>query len=356
MTTVMEVDINKFKNNIKKIKKFVGKKEIMPVVKANGYGTYINKNIDLMNTFKIVGVANVKEAKSMRKDGYKNEILVLNQPDISDIKDILKYDISIGISSIEFLENIIDVKKPIKVELEIETGMNRTGIKLEDLERFISLLKTNKNIIVEGVYTHLSSADYDIEYTKLQINLFHKAVNIVKKNFKSIKYIHSQASSGILNYKDNYSNLVRVGIIMYGYLPFMKAKDIIDVEPICKLKTKITYLKEVNCGDAISYGRKYIATKKLKVATIPIGYADGIRRSLTDMYVIVDNKKVKIIGTICMDSLMIDVTGIKNVKVGDTVYIWDNKNITLESIAQKASTINYEILSTIGERVERVFV
>ncbi len=352
----MEVNVTKFKNNINKIKKYAGKKEIMPVIKANGYGTYINKNIDSINNFNIVGVACVKEAKDLRDSGYKNDILVLNQPDMMDIKDIIKYDISIGLSSIEFLESILNIKKLIRVQLEIETGMNRTGIKLEDLEKFISVVKKNKNILVEGIYTHLSSADFDKEYTEIQLDMFHKAVDIVKNNFKSIKYIHSQASNGILNYDDSYSNTIRLGLIMYGYESFKGANKIIDVEPICKLKTKITYLKNVSSGESISYSRKYIANKNIRVATIPIGYADGLRRSLTGMNVLVNNKKAKIIGTICMDSCMIDVTNIKDVKVGDTVYIWDNDNITLDSIADRASTINYEILSTIGGGGKKEFI
>lgn len=349
--TIMEVDVDKFKNNISKIRKYVNK-EVMPIVKANAYGTYLNQNTTLMNEFNILGVALVDEAVSLRKKGYKNEILVINQPYKDDIEDIIKYDITIGLSSPEFLKN---VNKKIKVHLEIETGMNRTGIKLDDLDDFIKLVKNNKNIIVEGIYTHLSSADYDETYTKNQYTLFKKAVEKIKSEFITIKYIHSDASNGLLKYNNPITNLSRIGIIQYGYYSYPEAKEIINLDPITTLKTKITFIKKVEKNESISYSRKYKTKRSSIIATIPIGYADGFRRELFGFDVIVNNKKANIVGTICMDSCMIDVTDIPNVEIGTDVFIWDNKNITLEDISEKCNTINYEIMSCISERVPRVF-
>ena len=354
--TVMEVSKKEFINNIKKIKDYVGSKEILPVIKANGYGTHINKELDILNHFNIVGVAIVDEGIDIRETGYKKDILILNQPDISEIDEIIENDLIIGISSFEFLNELIKWKDKVKVHLEIETGMNRTGIKLNELDDFVRIIKKHKNIIVEGIYTHLSSADYDEKYTKKQLDIFNKAVKKIIYEFSTIKYVHSQASNGLLKYNDDCTNLVRAGLIMYGFESFPGAKEIIDFKPICKLKTKITYLKEIDEGEAISYSQKFISNKKMKVATIPIGYADGLRRSLLNIgEVVIHNQKVKILGTICMDSCMIDVTDIKDVKVGDEVYIWDNENITLDDIAEKCNTINYEILSTISDRVPRIF-
>lgn len=189
-----------------------------------------------------------------------------------------------------------------------------------------------------------------------QLNAFEEAVNICKEQFDTIKYIHSSASNGILNFKDydNVSNLVRPGIIIYGYEPFEGSNKKIEVEPVCKLKTKITFIKEIEKGESVSYSRKFIANEKMKVATIPIGYADGLRREMIGQgEVVINGKKVPILGTICMDSCMIDVTNIENVEIGTQVYIWDNENIKLEDIAKQCNTINYEILSTISDRVER---
>lgn len=349
--TILEVNINKFLNNIEKIKNYCPNKEIMPVIKANAYGTYLNKRLDILNHFNIVAVAKVKEAIEIRKTGYEKEIFVLNQPLIEELDEIANQNITIGLSEIEFLKK---VNKPIKVHLEIETGMNRTGIQLEYLNSFIEEIKKNKNIIVEGIYTHFSSADNDFEYTNKQFKLFQKAKEEVEKNF-SLKYIHCSASNGILNVKEDVTNMIRPGLLIYGYEPFPKAKDKIPVEEITELKTKMTYIKELDENESISYNRKYQTEKKMKVATIPIGYADGLRRELTNIgEVFVKGEKRKILGSICMDSCVIDVTDL-DVKVGDTVIIWDNKNITVEEIAQKCNTISYEILSTISERVERYF-
>ncbi len=350
----MVIDLNKFNNNIDKIKKYVGGKTLIPVIKANGYGTYINTRLDVIDKFDIVAVAIVKEAVELRNIGYYKEILVINQPCSLDIEDIIKYDITIGVSDLDFIKKIIDTKEKIKVHLEIETGMNRTGIKLQDLDSIVNLIK-DSNLIVEGVYTHLSSADSDEEYTLKQLDTFKDGVAIVSDNFDTLKYIHSGASNGLLKYDDGISNACRPGLVMYGYETFDNMYSFIDVEPIATLKSMITFLKEVDIDESISYSRRFITKRKSKIATIPIGYADGIRRSLTNNgYVVVNNKKAPIVGTVCMDSFMIDVTDI-DCKVGDEVYIWDNDNITLDEVAKECNTINYEILCTISNRVPRIF-
>ncbi len=355
--TIMEVNIKNFNENINYIQEYVGHKKLIPVIKANGYGTYINKNLELINKFDIVSVAIVQEAVELRKLGFKKEILVLNQPYVDDIEEIEEYNITVGISDISFLEELIKRKSNVNVHLEIETGMNRTGININHLEEFIDKTKENKNIVVEGVYTHLSSADFDEEYTNMQLDKFKQAVEIVKKYFENIKYIHSSASNGLLKFDDGVSNYVRPGIIMYGYESYDGIKEIINIKPIATLKTKITFIKEINKGEAISYSQKFIFKDKMKIATIPIGYADGFRRELFEKgEVVINNQKAKIVGTICMDSCMVDVTNIENVTVGTDVYIWDNKIITLEEIAKKCNTINYEILCTISNRVPRVLV
>ena len=144
---------------------------------------------------------------------------------------------------------------------------------------------------------------------------------------------------------------------MYGYESGNGIKEKIDLKPVAKLKSKITYLKEVEMGTSISYGRRFITKRKSRIATVPIGYADGLKRILSNVgEVVINDKKAPIVGSICMDSFMVDVTDIEDVKYGDDVYIWDNKIITIEDIAKKCDTINYEILSTIGKRVPRIFI
>lgn len=354
--TYLEVNLREFENNIEKIKKYVGKKEIMPVIKANAYGTYINKRLDMLDKFNIVAVALVDEAIELRKLGYKKEIFVLNQPDIHEIELIDKYDITVGLSDEESLDTMIVHNKEFKIHLEIETGMNRTGININKLEKYIRKIKRTK-IIVEGVYSHLSSADYNKEYTEKQIETFKKALEILKENDIKPKYVHISASNGILNYEPlEFTNMVRPGLIMYGYKTFDNSNKIIDVKPICKLKSTITFIKTVEENTPISYAQKYITDTRKRIATIPIGYGDGYRRSLTNKgYILVNNRKAKIVGAVCMDSCMIDITNIENVKTGDKVIIFDNEKITLDDIAKQCDTINYEILCNFNERIPRIF-
>lgn len=354
--TYMEINLNNFLYNMKEIKKYVPTDtKLMPVIKANAYGTYINTRMDILKEYDIVAVASVDEAVNLRKLGYKKEIFVLNQPYKTEIHKIIKYCITIGLCSYEFLKELSKHKKKVKVHLEVETGMGRTGIYPEKIKEFIK--KIPSNVIVEGIYTHFSSADFDELYTKKQIDKFNEAVNITTSILGKLKYIHSSASNGIINYPNAHFNLVRPGIIMHGYKSANDTLDKISLKPVAQLKSTIIYLKEVEPGTSISYGQRYTTTKKSIIATIPIGYADGLKRELSnDWCVIIHGEKAKILGSICMDSFMADVTNIKDVKVGDEVYIWDNENITLEDIAEKCHTINYEIISTISDRVPRKFI
>ena len=355
--TVLEINLDNFEYNLNQIKnKLKPETKIMPVIKANAYGTYINKRLDILNKFDIVAVAIVDEGEDLRKLGYEKEIFVLNQPDINEIEKIVQNNLTIGLSSIEFLKEVKKQNKDLRVHVEIETGMGRTGVALEKVEEFIEERKNTKNIKVEGIYTHLSSADNDEEYTKKQLKIFSEAVEKITKKINTIKYIHSSASNGIVNYPEGQYNLVRAGMILYGYESGEGIKEKIDLKPVAKLKSKITYLKEVEKGTSISYGRRFITKKKSKIATIPIGYADGLRRCLSNKgEVLINGKKAPIIGSVCMDSFMADVTDLPEVKLGDTVYIWDNEKITLDELAKKCDTINYEIISTISDRVPREF-
>ena len=352
----MEVDLDNLEYNIKQIQNIIGKDvKIMPVVKASGYGTHINERLDILNKFDVVAVANVDEGVFIRNLGYEKEIFVLNQPYESEIEKIIEYNIVVGISSYEFADKLGKTNKPITVHVEVGTGMGRTGVHPYKIEKYLQSL--SRNIKVEGIYTHFSSADKDDEYTKQQLKSFKIAVEKAKEVLGNIKYIHTAASNALLNYPESHFNLVRPGIILYGYEASESTLEKIQLKPIAKLKAKITFLKEVEEGTSIGYGRSYITTKPTYVATVPIGYADGFRRDFSNGWeVLIKGKKVPIIGKVCMDSFMVDVTKIEDVQIGDEVIIWDNENITLEELANKCNTINYEILCTIGTRVPRKFI
>ena len=354
--TILEINLSNLKYNIDQIQQLVGSDvQLMPIIKANGYGTYINKRLDVINQFNILAVACVDEAVALREIGYEKEIFVLNQPYKDEIKKILEYDIVVGISSYEFAEELAKTNKEVKVHIEIGTGMGRTGVHPYKVEKYVKSLSSN--IKVEGIYTHFSSADSDDEYSEKQLESFKIAVNTAKEILGDIKYIHAAASNALINYPEARYNLVRPGIILYGYKGAEDTYEKLDLKPIATLKSKVIFLKTVEEGTSIGYGRSYITNKETKVATVPIGYADGFRRTFSNGWkVLINGKKVPIIGKVCMDSFMVDVTDLEDIKIGDEVIIWDDKNIYLDDLAEKCDTINYEILCTISDRVPRKFI
>ena len=356
--TTIEVNIENARYNINQRRKTVGENiTIMPVIKANGYGSYINKKIEFLNDFDIVAVAIVDEGIALRNLGYKKDIFILNQPYVDEIDKIIKYNLIIGVSSDRFIEELGERRKKVKIHRELGSGMGRTGIHPKRVDEYIEKIKKYDNIIIDGIYTHLSAADIDKEYTRKQLNSFDFAVESAKKKIDTIRFVHAQASTGILNFNEKKYNLVRPGIIIYGFYPDDSFKDKIDLKPvITKFASKITFLKTVPEGFSIGYERSYITKRETKVATIPVGYGDGFRRCLSNNWeVCINGKRVPIIGNVCMDSFMADVTDIE-ANVGDEVIIFDYKNITLEEYAKASNGINYEMICSISDRVPRKFI
>lgn len=357
----LEVDSKSILHNMQEIKKHVGDAvSIMPVIKDEGYKTGINNKLAVYNAcnIKIVGVAIVDEAVELREEGYTGEIFVLNQIYVEDIENVKKYNVTIGVGDSSFLKELGKcVDYNFKIHIEIDTGMGRTGVRPERLKEYIEELKKHSNITVEGIYTHFSCSDTDKSFTNLQIEKFNEAIKVCESEGLKLKYIHACNSAGVIDFKEAHYNLVRPGIILYGYYPDESLKGRLDLKPALKLKSKISYIKTVPAGTAISYGRRYVTDSVRTIATVQLGYADGLRRSMTNKGKVVINGKIApMVGTICMDCFMVDVTDIDDVKVGDTVYIWDNENISVEDVAAIYGTINYEVISTISDRVVREYI
>lgn len=358
------IDLSAIDFNLKSIKSNLrANTEIMPVIKATAYGTgdIGLKEVLLKNNINIVAVALTEEGANLRKHDFKMPIVILNQPLEEEIPYIVENNLTPGIAVLDFAKKLNEYanqkQTTINVHVEIDTGMGRVGVKPEETLEFIKELKELGNINVEGIYTHFSSADSSKEYTNEQISKFQFVVNELEKESIKVKYMHACNSAGIMCYPEAHYNLVRPGISIYGYYPDEGMDCKINLKPSAKLKSKISFIKEVDSGSAISYSRKFVTERKSIIATVPIGYADGIRRELTNKgKVYVNGKIAPIVGTVCMDSFMIDVTDMPNTKIGDEVVIFDNENITLEEVAKQCGTINYEILSGISNRVPRVYV
>ena len=353
-STQLVIDLKNIQYNIDSIKKYLGNDvEIMPIVKANGYGTHLNYCTDILNQFNYVGVALLDEAITLKKNGYVNNIFILYPLSQEELEIAINENFIVNGSNIFDISN--NLKKGIKVHLEIETGMGRTGLLEQNIDEYIKKLKANPNIIVDGIFTHLSSSGTDKIFSLKQINKFEKIVEKFSINGIETKYKHICCSGGLKKYKEYIYNMVRIGLLIYGYYPNDTLKKEIDLKPSMILKTKISFLKEIDIGDTVGYNQNFIAKEKTKVATIPFGFADGLIGLETGIpYVIVNNNKAKIIG-ICMDNMMIDVTNIQNINIGDEVYIWDNKELTIEEIGNWCNGIcNYEVMTSITERVPRI--
>lgn len=359
----LEINLDSIKYNLAEIKKLVGDKVlVMPVIKADGYGTGAKKLKEVLdkNDIKYVAVAIIDEAIELKMNDFKQDIVILNELLKDEVEDILKYDLIPSISVYDVAENLNNIakkeSKKIRIHIKVDTGMGRVGLRNDDVLEFVRKVSKLENIIIDGIFTHFSSADSSEEYTNKQINIFNEVISNLEKNGFDFKFKHIAASAGILNFEKSHFNMVRPGIINYGYYPSKNEKEKIKLKPSTKLISRVVFVKEVEKGTAISYSRTYVTNKKTKIATIPIGYADGIRRQMSNKgRVFINGKYANIIGNVCMDNFMVDVTGI-DVKIGDQVVIWDNENITLDEVASICDTINYEILCGISKRIPRKYI
>ena len=362
----LEIDLDNLEHNINEINKVIPfKTKIIAVVKANAYGhgmISISKKLESIG-IQDFAVATLQEAIILRKNNIKGSILILGYTDIENVQYIIDYDLIQTAVDEDYAEKLLQLSfdKKIKVHLKINTGMNRIGINYKNIN-IMKQLYFSSNLEVLGIFSHLCVADSnikeDIDFTHLQISRFNDLITILKNSMIDIGKVHLQSSYGILNYPELEFDYVRPGIIMYGINSEdnIDTKIKLDIKPVLSLKARVTSVKEIDIDDSVSYGRMYIASKKEKIASVSIGYADGFPRNLSckGVKVLVNNKYAEIIGRICMDQLIIKVDDIE-VKQGDIVtLIGSDKNVSAERIALYSDTITNELLSRLGERLNRI--
>jgi len=359
--TKLKVDKSAIEHNLAQIKKCVGNDvAIMPIIKSNAYGAGLKLVGELVKDYPFVGVANVNEAKSLLGIISPEKIFILYQPSFDDIGAIAEFSFTIAVCEVEFLEKLNDsIPKTIDVHLSLDTGLGSTGINCTDVQKFCEQAKSFNNINVKGAFSqfgaHESLDPVDIKFTDNQVEKFDKAVTIIESILEKLDYKHISCSGAVITRPNDYKDMVRVGCLIYGIYPQDFFKEHIDLKPVFSLSTKITGIKELNKGDMVGYRHagSFKATKPAKIATIPIGYADGLTRKICDDgYFIVNGKKAKVI-SISMNICNIDVTGIK-ANLGDEVTIIDNKNITLENVAEWCDLGFDELMTHFGIGLERV--
>lgn len=366
-----EIDLSKLKHKVEVIRKLLHDDvDIIGVVKANAYGhgdIVVSKYLESIGV-KHFAVAFIEEAIKLRKSGIKGEIIILGWTPCCRKDELIKYDLCQTLVSEEYAEELNKLPGVVKGYIKLNTGMNRLGEPKEHLDLIKKMFDLN-NIQIEGIFSHLSRSDsnleVDIEFTKQQISNFDFILNKLKEDGYNPKNIHLQNSYGIVTYRDLHYNLVRPGIILYG-VPSDPLDDTLNhlpdnmkFEAPLSLRCKVAMVKEITQGESVGYGNNYTATEHVKVATITIGYADGLSRLISkkDMKVLVNGKFAKQIGNVCMDQMMIDVSGI-DVCEGDIVTLigQDGDNyLSVNQISLLSNTITNETLSVIGERVNRVY-
>ena len=367
--TWAEVDLDAIAHNMREIRKITNKNaQIMAVVKADAYGhgfMEVSKTL-LENGADRLAVAVLQEGKQLRSRGVSVPILIHGASMENDIEDIINFDITPNVFSYDFAKAISYMaekkEKVTKIHIKLDTGMSRIGYVVSDNNDEIidEIVKISKlpYIEIEGIFSHFSTSDeYDDSYTRLQFKRFMSVTNALKERGVDIPIKHICNSAGIMMYPEMHLDMVRPGVILYGMYPSDEVdKTRLDLIPAMSLKSKITYVKEVESGRGVSYGKEYITDKTTKIATVPIGYADGyLRKAAKHGKMIVNGVKVPIIGRICMDQCMIDVSDVHNIERGDEAIIFGREGITIDDLASWLETINYEVSCVIGKRIPRIY-
>lgn len=364
-----EINLSNIKNNIMEIRKAVGEKEIIAIVKADAYG---HGAIDvapvlLENGANRLAVAVITEGLELRKADIKAPIMILGYTPLDFSKELITEKIEATIYDYEYAEKLsmeaLRLNSKAKVHIAIDTGMGRIGF-LPNKESIDDIIKifTLPGLEIEGIFTHFSSADErDKEYTMMQFEKFKYVCNTLEARGIKVPLKHASNSAAIIDLENTYLDAVRPGIILYGYYPSEEVKkDIINIKPALTLKAKITNLKKLHKDMYISYGRAFKTERESKIGTLPIGYADGYTRLLTGKAkVIVNGQLAPVIGKICMDQCMIDLTDVDGVQLEDEVIIIGETSevkFNADDIADSLGTINYEILCMIKNRVPRIYI
>ncbi len=372
------VEINKkvLQHNIEQFQKLIGDKiKLVAIVKANAYGHGLVEvaKIAVSSRVNWLGVDSIDEALKLRKAGIDAPILILGYTLLSKLKEVIKYDLRQVVYNketiVELVKQATKQKKKIKIHLKVETGTLRQGLRKEELLELARFIKKHSQIQIEGIYTHYANIEdtTDYGYAQLQLKRFKQAVDLLEKNGIKVPIKHTACSAAIILFPETYFNMVRLGISMYGLWSsketFVSAREKnrqINLEPVLTWKTRIAQIKNIKAGDPVGYELTERVSRDSKIAVLPVGYWDGYDRKLSGIgNVLIKGKRCKLLGRVCMNMVVVDITDVVNVKLEDEVVILGKlgkEEITVEEIAQKIGTINYEVVTKINPLIPRIIV
>lgn len=367
-----EIDLDAITDNVLAMKQHISNNtKILAVIKTDAYGhgaIPIAKVLEKEEAVYGFAVATAEEALDLRRNNIQKPILILGYTFPGKYEELIKNHISMALfrkdSLLEIEQVAAHIGQKALIHIKVDTGMGRIGIlPNEEGLAFAGEIINSSHLNLEGIFTHFSKADEnDKDFTFGQIQKFNDFVLQIEEKYNyNIPLKHVSNSAGILDIKEANMDLVRAGIILYGLWPSDEvSKDVVSLKPALSLYSTIVYIKEIEEGTPISYGGTFISDKKMKVATIPLGYGDGYPRSLSGKgYVLIRGKKAPILGRVCMDQFMVDVTEIENVKQGDKVTLIgkdDKELITVEELGELADKFNYEFVCGLSKRIPRTFV
>ncbi len=363
------VNLENLKKNVSTIKNILNRNtKIMAVVKADGYGlgaVPVAKYISTIDYIYGFAVATIEEGVALREAGISKPILILGYTFPEDFPEMIRNDISTAVVSYKMAYELSKMASRMNrsagIHIKIDTGMGRIGFPADDatINDIINISKLT-GVHIDGVFTHFAKADEnDLTYTRNQFELFESMVKKLKAKGVDTGLAHCSNSAAAVDFHAANLDMVRLGIFMYGMWPSGEiTRDLVQPNPVLSLRSHISFVKDVPAGTSISYGGTFVADKDMKIATVPVGYADGYPRSLSGKgYVLVRGSRLPIVGRICMDQFMVDATG-TNVNVGDMVTLVGSdgkENITMEKLGELSGRFNYELSCDLNQRIPRVY-
>jgi alanine racemase len=362
--TVAEINLKNLAYNIHAIERKVSPSGVIPVVKANAYGhgaVPVAKHL-VKEGFKALAVAQFQEAMELRDSGITQPILIFGRLLPDEIPTAIKSGFRISIFGKDDLRLIekSGQNQTAVVHVNVETGMGRVGVLLDQEPDIFDQLIRSHRCLWEGLYSHFSTSDEaDKSYANLQLSRFQDILSQIKNMKKTPSIIHMANSGAVLDIPASYFDAVRPGIIMYGHYPSSETTRLIKIRQVMTLKTYVSHIRALPAGFPISYGRRWTTPGATKIAVLPLGYADGLNRKLTNQgQVLIRGKRYPMVGTITMDQTMVDV-GDDPIETGDEVILWgetDQGTIEVSEVAEKIGTIPYEVTCGVSRRVPRIYV
>jgi len=370
--TWVQIDLNAIRYNFRILRRLAGKAKILTVIKADAYGHGMLPVAKVLVQEKVdfIGLSNLTEGVALRQTGIRTPVLLFETTLPEQAKDIVDYDLTPTVCNLELARALDKYARQqgrlVDIHVKVDTGMGRLGVWHEEALDFINKSSRLRNLRVQGICTHFPSADTDRAFTQRQIQQLTRLVQKIREGGLAVPYVHAANSMGLAGYPNKILNLARPGLMLYGLYPRPELEKKIKLRSVMSVHSKIIFLKRIEKGRSISYGRAFIARRPMTVATLPIGYSDGYPRGLSGKAdVLIGGRRCPVLGRVTMDQIVVDVSKIKNPRPGMPVTILGKQGkeprgslreeVRACELARLAHTINYEIVCSLGSRLPRVY-